>query len=50
VAGESTPEPRRTLKGKKMRKADRKVPDRPVGVKGERQQTKKKTKKIDLDT
>jgi hypothetical protein len=50
VAGESTPEPRRTLKGEKMRKADRKVPDRAVGVKGERQQTNKKTKKIDLDT
>jgi hypothetical protein len=49
VAGESTPEPRRTLKAEKMRKADRKVPDRPVGVKGERQQTKK-NKKIDLDT
>jgi hypothetical protein len=49
VAGESTPEPRRTLKGEKMRKADRKVPDRPVGLKGERQQTIK-TKKIYLDT
>jgi hypothetical protein len=46
VAGESTPEPRRTLKGEKMRKADGKVPNRPVGVKGERQQTKKKQKKL----
>ncbi|KAJ3616786.1 hypothetical protein MTP99_011325 [Tenebrio molitor] len=37
VAGESTPEPHRTTKGKKREKqlADRKVPDRPGVVKGE---------------